>query len=88
MTRDFADQEGRSWTAAIGQDDGLDYKGRYYLVFQPGDGDASPASQLALKDVRWNTERTARRTIETMSVVELRRRLRSAKGRYESAPSV
>lgn len=85
MTRDFADQDGRTWTAAIGEDGGLDYKGRYYLVFRGGDDQESPESELSLKDVRWNSERTARRTIETMSVVELRRRLRSAKGRYESA---
>jgi hypothetical protein len=36
---------------------------------------------VALVDVRWNSERTAERTLATMSVVELRRRLRSAQGR-------
>jgi uncharacterized lipoprotein YmbA len=35
----------------------------------------------ALLDVRWNAERTALRTLTTMSEVELRRRLASAKGR-------
>ena len=36
---------------------------------------------VELTDVRWNNERTAQRTLDTMSVVELRRRLRSARGR-------
>jgi hypothetical protein len=87
MSRDFTDVDGRAWTASIGDDSGLDYKGRYYLVFHPGDDRGSDGRELALTDVRWNTERTARRTIETMSIVELRRRLRSAKGRYASAHS-
>lgn len=81
MTRDFTDQDGRTWTAGMRQEAGLDYKGTYYLVFQPGDADGE-TEELALEDVRWNTERTARRTIETMSLVELRRRLRSARGRH------
>jgi len=36
---------------------------------------------VELRDIRWNSERSARRTLDTMSVVELRRRLRSAEGR-------
>ncbi len=83
--RDFTDADGRTWTAGYRDDGGLDYKGRYLLVFRSADDDGSEALEIALADVRWNTERTARRTIETMSLVELRRRLRSAEGRYESA---
>jgi hypothetical protein len=42
-----------------------------------GEGDI----QVELTDVRWNSERSARRTIKSMSLVELRRRLGSAIGR-------
>ncbi len=74
--RVFTDAEGRSWTADTRAEDSTDYKGRYHLVLQ-GEGDI----QVELTDVSWNSERTARRTIKSMSLVELRRRLRSATGR-------
>lgn len=77
--RDFTDAEGRSWTASVREEKGTDYKGRLYLVLTPEGGTEDDA--LALEDIRWNSERTARRTLETMSEVELRRRLRSAAGR-------
>lgn len=80
--RDFTDREGRAWTATAREEPGMDYKGRFYLVFRAGDGDS--AEELPLKDVRWNNERTARRTLETMSVVELHRRLRIALGRHQA----
>jgi len=76
--RDFTDQDGRSWTALVHETPGPDYKGRFFFVMAPAD---DPAAEVALQDVRWNTERTARRTLDTMSQVELRRRLRSALGR-------
>ena len=81
--RNFEDQEGRTWTASVAEKHGPDYKGRYHLAVRQLDG-AGP--ELSLEDVRWNSERTARRTLDTMSVVELRRRLRSAAGRA-SAPA-
>jgi hypothetical protein len=75
--RDFEDSEARTWVASVAEQEGSDYKGRYHLVLTPRDeGDA-----IGLEDVRWNSERTATRSIETMSLVELRRRLRSANGR-------
>jgi hypothetical protein len=80
--REFTDQEGRSWIATVRGIQGPDYKGRYFFVMAPED---DSQSEVALRDVRWNTERTARRTLETMSGAELRRRLRSALGRA-SAP--
>ena len=76
--REFTDQDGRSWKASVRETLGPDYKGRYFFVMAPiGD----PGAEVALRDVRWNTERTAQRTLDTMSPVELRRRLRSAAGR-------
>lgn len=77
--RTFEDENGRRWTATVRQRDELDYKGRFYLYLEPdggGDGEG-----VALEDIRWNGEHTARRTLETMSGTELRRRLRQAVGR-------
>ena len=83
--REFEDEQGRAWVADVRERPGPDYKGRYYFAMVPrggGEGDVVP-----LVDVRWNSERTARRTLETMSDVELRRRLRSARGRHRGEPS-
>lgn len=74
--REFSDAEGRPWTASVKEEAGVDYKGRFYLVLTKDTG-----GEISLVDVRWNSERTAQRTLRTMSVVELRRRLRSAVGR-------
>lgn len=79
--REFKDEDGKSWTATVGHNDGQDYKGPFHLIMTPADG----AEPVELEDVRWNSERTARRTLETMSHVELRRRLRSARGRAAPA---
>jgi len=76
--RQFEDQDGRRWTARVGERPGNDYKGRYFLIMEPDD---AAGEALALLDVRWNSPRAADRALETMSVVELRRRLRSASGR-------
>ena len=80
--RTFEDDQGHSWVATIKSRPGQDYKGRYYFFLAPENG--GEESGVALVDVRWNSERTARRTLETMSDVELRRRLRSAAGRARS----
>ena len=74
--RDFSDAEDRTWTASVREQTGADYKGRFYLVLTNDAGEES-----SLLDVRWNSERTARRTLMTMSIVELRKRLKSAVGR-------
>ena len=73
--RDFQDESGQAWTATVAGRDGINYKGRYHLVLRSGD------EEVGLEDVRWNNVRTAERTVSTMSEVELRRRLRSARGR-------
>lgn len=78
--REFVDAEGQRWTATIEGREGPDYQGRFHFVLQPEGGGAP----VALEDVRWNSGHTARRTLETMSEVELRRRLRSARGRAHS----
>lgn len=81
--KEFTDAEGRRWVASAAEETSTDYKGRYHMVLRPeGGGEA-----LALHDVRWNSERTARRTIETMSETELRRRLRLARGRSTPLPT-
>lgn len=77
--REFTDATGQKWRAEFRKEEGPDYKGRLFLVFEPCDG--REGGTLELREVRWNSERTARRTLDTMSVVELRRRLRSALGR-------
>jgi hypothetical protein len=76
--RQFTDGNGRTWVATVEEHPGPDYKGRYVFAMEPGDGEQG---RMHLADVRWNSERTARRTLETMSAAELRRRLRSASGR-------
>jgi len=75
--REFTDADRQAWIASVAEEDGPDYKGRFYLVLRPAGGGAS----AQLRDVRWNSRRTALRTIESMSVIELRRRLRAAVGR-------
>jgi hypothetical protein len=75
--REFRDAEGGTWKAAVRERPGPDYKGRYYFWLEPSAG----GEGIALLDVRWNSERTAQRTLLTMSEVELRRRLRSALAR-------
>jgi hypothetical protein len=79
--REFTDGAGGEWVATVRERPGPDYKGRYYFFLEPSGGGAG----VALVDVRWNSERTAQRTLETMSEVELRRRLRSARGRGAQA---
>jgi hypothetical protein len=85
--RTFQDEDGRAWVAGVEQRPGVDYQGRYFFVVRPAAPDGEPDSEgpvLALPEIQWNSERTAQRTLETMSEVELRRRLRSARGRAPS----
>jgi len=79
----FTDAAGRTWQAFVREEPGPDYKGRFVMVLRPEDG---AGEEYPLEDIRWNTERTARRTLETMSGFELRRRLRSAVGRGTLIP--
>ena len=79
--REFTDENGLIWVGTIQEESGDDYKGRYYFVFRGESGSEGEDEVVDLTDVRWNSERTAKRTLRTMSDVELRRRLRSARGR-------
>ena len=82
--RQFVDHRGGHWVASIMKSEGGDYKGRYCLTIEGAEGSGG-GDRLVLADVRWNSLKTARRTLETMSGVELRRRLRSALGRRAPA---
>ena len=73
--RTFEDSAGASWSATVHEAAGYDYKGRYYFVLQSDD------AAVSLTDVRWNSEKAARRALDTMAEAELQRRLRSALGR-------
>lgn len=75
--REFTDEHEQSWQASVAERDDHDYKGRCHLVMTS----PSTGARVELTDIRWNNARTAQRTLDTMSVVELRRRLRSARGR-------
>lgn len=83
--REFTDASGQTWIAATRKEEGPDYKGRLFMVLAPKDG--GTGKPLELREVRWNSERTAERTLDTMSVVELRRRLRTAQGRVDEGPA-
>jgi len=77
--RRFQDEEGAVWIASVRERPGDDYKGRYLLVMATED--ENPEKELELIDVRWNSVKTAERTLQTMSTLELERRRRSASGR-------
>lgn len=76
--RSFTDDAGREWIATAYEEDTPRHHGRWFLVFHPVD---SPDRDLAMPEVRWQTRQTAERTIGTMSEIELRRRLRTVRGR-------
>lgn len=75
----FTAQDGREWVATAREEDTPRHHGRWYLVLHPADG---PTAELAVPEIRWKSQHTARRTLETMSEFELRRRLRIAARRH------
>jgi len=86
FVRQFTDDRGDIWVASVAREEGGDYKGRFYLVLEGGT--EGQGESVVLSDIRWNSIRTAERTLATMSGVELRRRLRSARGRAGRASLV
>lgn len=77
--RSFTDESGQDWITAVREEETPRHHGRWYLVFHPAD---AAGSEFAVPELRWQTQATAERTIRTMSEVELRRRLRIARGRF------
>lgn len=70
--RTFADESGKTWVASVREENSPRHHGRWYLVFH-ADGD--PGKPLGMPEVRWQTRPSAERTLDTMSIFELRRRL-------------
>ena len=75
----FKDDAGATWVASVRERVGDDYKGRFWLVLAPEEGEQD--GEVELEDVRWNSLKTAERTLGTMSAGELKRRLRWARAR-------
>ena len=80
--RNFTDGHGRTWVADPIEEATPRHHGRWYLVFHPAD---AAAPQLPAPEVRWQTLATAERTMATMSLFELRRRLATAQRRAGAA---
>jgi hypothetical protein len=80
----FQDEAGREWVASAREENTPRHHTRWFLVFHPAAGETP---LLPMREVRWQTAETAERTLRTMSVFELRRRLRTALARTE-APAV
>jgi hypothetical protein len=80
--RSFVDAQGDAWLATAVEEDTPRHHGRWYLIFHP-EGDET--RMIPVPEVRWQNRPTAERTLQTMSVFELRRRLQSLLGR--SAPA-
>lgn len=70
--REFTDAHGNVWVASAREEETPRHHGRWYLVFHPA-GDEERV--LPMPEVRWQTSATAERTLRTMSLFELRRRL-------------
>jgi hypothetical protein len=79
--RDFVDGQGNAWVASAREEDTPRHHGRWYLVFHP-EGDAGRI--LPVPEVRWQNRPTAERTLLTMSVFELQRRLQTVLARSGS----
>ncbi len=82
--REFTDERGRAWRAGAIEEDTPRHHGRWYLYFRPADAETP---RIEVPDVRWQTLRSAERTLGTMSVFDLRRRL-AAQERRAGVPAV
>jgi hypothetical protein len=70
--KQFADADGGEWVASAREEQTPRHHGRWYMVFHSAQDDSA---LLAMPEVRWQTQATASRTLRSMSVFELRRRL-------------
>lgn len=70
--RPFTDEQGRAWVAGAMEEDTPRHHGRWYLVFHPADAETP---RLDVPEVRWQSRGEAERTLATMSLFDLRRRL-------------
>jgi hypothetical protein len=77
--RSFTDESGNTWVADTREEKTPRHHGRWFLVFHSAE---TPAPLMAMPEVRWQTRASALRTIATMSVFELRRRLGSVRARH------
>ena len=75
--RTFQSENGQRWVAGAREEDTPRHHGRWYMILHP---ESDESGLLALPEVRWQTRATAERTLETMSLFELRRRLAIAQG--------
>ncbi len=76
--RSFTDEHGRAWVAGATEEDTPRHHGRWYMIFRPADAEAP---LLDLPEVRWQSPGEAERTLGTMSLFDLRRRLAGAQRR-------
>jgi hypothetical protein len=76
--RPFTDEHGRAWVAGATEEDTPRHHGRWYLVLHPADAEAP---RLDLPEVRWQSLGEAERTLATMSLFDIRRRLAGAQRR-------
>ena len=70
--RTFQSEAGQVWVAGAREEDTPRHHGRWYMILHPQDDETAV---LALPEIRWQTRASAERTLETMSLFELRRRL-------------
>jgi hypothetical protein len=76
--RTFTDDSGAQWNAEAREEKTPRHHGRWYLVFRSG------AQELEMPEVRWQTQTSANRILQTASEFELRRRLKNVRARIAS----
>src|SRR5690606_9054304 len=82
MMRNCTNAAGEAGVAGAREEDTPRHHGRWYLVFHPA---GQPDQLLSMPEIRWQTAESAERTLRTMSLFELRRRLGFAQARAASS---
>ena len=70
--RTFDDLHGRRWVATAREEDTPRHHGLWYLLFH---AEGEDGRELAMPEVRWQSRVSAQRTLRTMGLWELQRRL-------------